>query len=212
MKKDLICFDLDNTLIDSERAHVLSYNEALKKNGFKEVKFEKMVKLFGRPNSEVVEILTGSKNEEIMEKVHKDHYKFLIEKNYKYAKIIDGVRNTLIKLKKNYEIAVLSNTSHNSIIALLKGAKLDKKLFDLLIGNDDVEKSKPWPDEILKAEKLLHHKAKFMVGDSIYDVIAGKKAKVKTIAVLSGRYTKKELNKHKPDYVIKEIKDILEII
>ena len=34
MKKELICIDLDNTLINSERAHVLAYNAALEKNGF----------------------------------------------------------------------------------------------------------------------------------------------------------------------------------
>ena len=212
MKKDLICFDLDNTLIDSERAHYLSYNSALKKNGFKKVKFEKMVKLFGRPNNEVVKILTGKNNEEIMEKIHKDHYGFLIRKNYKYAKVLKGVEETLKKLKIKYNIAVLSNTSHKSILALLKGANLDRKLFDILVGNDDVRKSKPWPDEIIKAEKLLDLKAKFMVGDSIYDIIAGKRAKVKTIAVLSGRYSKRQLNEYKPNYIIRELKGILKII
>jgi len=58
MDKDLICFDLDNTLINSEKAHVTAYNFALKKNGFNKVPFGKLVKLFGRPHKEVIENLT----------------------------------------------------------------------------------------------------------------------------------------------------------
>lgn len=211
MEKDLFCFDLDNTLIDSEKVSVFSYNYAFKKSGFREVEFEKLVKLLGRPHGEIIKMLTKCRDMKVIEKINRDHHRTIIKYADK-AKVLPGVEYTLRQLKKSYELAIISNASHKNILALLRGAKLDKRLFNILIGNDDVEKSKPWPDEILKAEKLLHHEAKFMVGDSIYDVIAGKRAKVKTIAVLSGRYSRSQLRRYKPDYIIKELRDILKII
>ncbi|MEK6826684.1 MAG: HAD hydrolase-like protein, partial [Nanoarchaeota archaeon] len=72
--------------------------------------------------------------------------------------------------------------------------------------------SKPWPDEIMKAEKLMRHKARFMVGDSIYDVMAGKKAGVKTIAILSGRYSRKQLEMVNADYILERFNDLLKIL
>ena len=81
-------------------------------------------------------------------------------------------------------------------------------MFKILIGNDNVKHSKPYPDEILKAEKLEHHKPYFMVGDSIYDIIAGRKAKVKTIAVLTGHYSKNKLKKHHPDFILKSVNNL----
>lgn len=208
----MICFDLDNTLISSDKAHFLAYNAALEQNGLKKVTFKKIVKLFGRPNEEVVKILTKIDDLSLRKKVYNDHYSFLIKKYYKYVKVFPGVRVTLKKLKKRYKLAIISNTSHKAIVALLSGAKLDRKLFDVLIGNDDVEKSKPSPDEILKAEKLLHHKAKFMVGDSIYDIMAGKRANVKTIAIPSGRYSRSSLNGYGPDFLISKFEEILRIV
>ena len=202
----LICFDLDNTLINSEKAHVDSYNFALKKHGFKPWPFNKLVKLFGRPHDEVIQIITKRKDKNLLKKISKDKVSYLIKHSYKYAKIIPGTKQALKKLKKGFNLAIISNTSHKSVIALLKGSNLPKSYFKVIIGNDDAPHSKPYPDEILKAEKLVHHKADFMVGDSPYDILAGKKAKVKTISVLTGRYSKAELKKYKPDYILKNIK------
>jgi len=208
----LICFDLDNTLIDSEEAHIKAYNEALEKNGFKKAKTKDILNMMGMPHLELIKKLIKEKNKKILKKVSADHNQAIIKKYHKYAKAKPGTIITLKKLKKKYKIAIVSNTTHKEILSLLKGAKINKNYFNLIIGNDEVKHSKPRPDEILEAEKLTHHKAEFMIGDSIYDIIAGKKAKVKTIAIISGRYTRNKLKKEKPTHIIKKIKDILKII
>ncbi|MBS3150179.1 HAD hydrolase-like protein, partial [Candidatus Woesearchaeota archaeon] len=74
------------------------------------------------------------------------------------------------------------------------------------------KRSKPYPDEILKAEKLLKVRAEYMIGDSIYDVIAAHKAKVKAIAVLTGLYSKEQLEKEKPFKIIKNLRGLLRVI
>jgi len=209
---ELLCFDLDNTLINSEKAHFYSYNFALKKYGYKTWKFHELTKLFGRPHLELISLLIGGHDAEIISKILKVKQDYLRNVSYKKVRTISGVKSVLRKLGKNYDLAILSNSSHGSILAMMKGAKLDKKIFKLIIGNDDVRHSKPYPDEILKAEKLLHHKAKFMIGDSIYDIMAGKKAKVKTIGVLTGRYSRSDLKKYKPDFIIKNLGGLIKIL
>ena len=51
-----------------------------------------------------------------------------------------------------------------------------------------------------------------MIGDSIFDIQAGKAAKFKTVAVLTGNDSKAKLKKEKPNYILKSIKDLPKII
>ena len=208
----LICFDLDNTLINSEKASIKSYNHALVKNGFKKLHRKEILSLSGMPHIEIVERLTKAKDNKIIERVCLDHDKAIINKFSKEVRIIKGVKSTIKKLFKKYDLAIVSNASHKSILAKMKWAGLDKKYFKVIIGNDDVKRSKPYPDEILKAEKLEHHKATYMVGDSIYDMMAGKRARVKTIGVLRGRYSRNALKKYKPYLIINKITDLCRIL
>ena len=47
-----------------------------------------------------------------------------------------------------------------------------------------------------------------MIGDSIYDVRTGKKAKVNTISVLTGDFSKRQLLREKPDYILRSVADV----
>lgn len=208
---DIICFDLDNTLIYSDKSHVIGFNRGLIKAGLKRKKEEEMVKWFGLPKIEVVKKLAPDHPDKWNE-IIKEHDNILINESYKYAKPIGGVIETLKELKKRYKIAVLSNCRHQDILKLLRGAGIEEYLFDLIVGYDDVEHSKPEPDEIFKAEKLLKHKVKYVVGDTIYDIRAGKKAGIKTIAVLTGWHSKNRLKKERPDFIINNFKELIKIL
>lgn len=208
LNKKLICFDLDDTLINSDKSHIEAYNYALKKLKLKTQRSKFLIPLFGMPHSRLIEIIAPNLSKEKMDEVTEIHDEILVKKTYKYSKVFPGIIKTLKFLMKHYDIALVSNSSHKNILALLKGSKLDKKFFKIIIGNDDVKRSKPWPDEIFKAEHLEKNKAYFMVGDSIYDIIAGRKAGVKTIGVLTGHYAETLLRKQGASYVIKSVKDL----
>ena len=210
--RKLICFDLDNTLVYSDKAHVLAYNEALTKLGFKKKPKTFLKRLFGRPHAEIAKLVLPKVTQKLSNKFLYEHDKILVKKTSKYVRAIPNIVKTLKILKKNYDIAILSNCTKETMLATLKHAKINPKLFNILIGNDDVKHSKPFPDEILKAQKLDHHRAKFMVGDSIYDVIAGRRAKVKTIAVLTGNYSKSKLKKYHPNYILKSVNEIPKLL
>lgn len=210
--KPLITFDLDNTLLNSDKAHIIAYQYALKKLNLKVLNDKNIYIHFGKPKSDVAKAISNSNDKNIIKQIMKYHDKYLWNKSYKLSKIISNVEETLEYLKKKYELAVISNCSHKSIIKLLKGAGLNKKYFDIIIGDDDVNHPKPWPDELFLAEKLAKENAIYHVGDSIYDIKAAKKAKIKSIAILSGHYKREQLKKEKPFKIIKYIKELKHIL
>ena len=210
--KKLICFDMDNTLVYSDRAHVYAFNMALRDYGFKELSFMAVAIHFGKPKEETIKAISETDDVDTINKINERHDKYLYTETKRYSKKIPGAESVLKKLKDKYCIAVLSNCSHKNIETIMTSAGYNLNFFDLIIGNDDVVKPKPWPDEIVKAGHLLRVKPEFMVGDSIYDVIAARKAKVRSIAVLTGHYTKEELEKEKPYKIIKNLKGLLRIV
>ena len=102
-------------------------------------------------------------------------------------------------------MALLSNCTHDEIEVILARARIDKNLFDVIIGSDEVSKPKPWPDEILKAKSLLKAKSCYMIGDTTYDIETGKKVGAKTVAVLTGNHTRAMLRNAKPDHILKSV-------
>lgn len=177
MKDDLICFDLDQTLVETKKAHLEAFNLAFKKNNLPIINLKELKPLLdGRHAGEVLRALLPKVSEEKIKVLRELHHN-LIKKTAKYAKPIKNVIKVLRVLRKEYKIALITNCTHKELNPLLKHTRINKKLFDVIIGHDDVKRTKPYPDEIFKAEKLLHIEADYHVGDSIYDIIAAKRAK-----------------------------------
>ncbi|MBU1246197.1 MAG: HAD family hydrolase [Nanoarchaeota archaeon] len=211
MKKQLLCFDLDQTLVDANKAHTHSFLKAFKKHGIKPVSEKKLKSKFGRVTDQFMPELYPKMSKDLIKKVSEDKRKFFREDSYKYVKPIPGIKLALKRLRKKYEIAVTSNCSHKTILKSLEKTNL-RKYVDKIVGSDDVKHPKPCPDEILKAEHLLHLNAEYMIGDTIYDIIAGKKSRTKTIAVLTGNHKMEKLKKHKPDLIIRSVADLPKIL
>jgi HAD superfamily hydrolase (TIGR01509 family) len=59
-----------------------------------------------------------------------------------------------------------------------------------------VENAKPAPDLFLKCSQMLKTKPEscYVVGDSVWDILAAKRAKMTGIALLTGGYGKEELH------------------
>ena len=209
---ELICFDLDDTLVKANRTHVIAFKKAFKKNMLPKKTSKEILKQFSQESSVLVQKLYPTLTKKQRETVVQDHDYFVITQTAKYMHCFPRVKETLKKLKKKYKIAILSNAKHKEICATLQHVKIKENYFDLIIGNDDVTHPKPAPDEMIKAEQLLKIKKGYMVGDSIYDVRAGNKAGLKTIAVLTGNHSRKELKKEKPWKIIKSLKELPKIL
>lgn len=205
-----ISFDLDNTLIHSNKAHVIAFQNAFKKYKLKKISRREIIKLLdGRFASQIVKkpfpFFTNEKAKEIA----KEHNK-LIEKTAEHARKINNVKKTIASLRKKFQVVLLTNCTKAETEALLKGARINKKIFNSIITKNFAGEIKSKPEEF-KAKALKKLKASYHVGDTIYDVKAAKIARAKAIAVLSGNVSKAKLAKAKPFAIIKNILELQEI-
>lgn len=211
-ERKIIILDMDETLIHSNDIHINALNESFIKNGLKKLPKTKVKKaLTGESTSQVIKKLLPKLSNKKIKKIVKDRREIIFKYTH-LAKPIKGVKEVLKKLNLKYDLVLLSNCFHKDIPAILKGARLDIKLFKILLGKDDVGKPKPSPDGIIKARKKLHERVEYIVGDSVFDIKAGKKLGVKTIAVLTGNTKNSLIIKTKPDYIINSIADIDKIV
>lgn len=118
------------------------------------------------------------------------------------------VHKTLQKLSEHFQLALITrrNMPKEPIKRELKRLGLTQ-YFKFIMTSQDVEEPKPSPQAFVKAANHLdvsiHDCA--VVGDSIVDIQAGKSAGAKTIAVLSGLFSREELEAEKPDLIIENI-------
>lgn len=208
---DLICFDMDNTLVYGQRLHLDAFKHAFKKHNIYK-KREEIIRVLSLEGSVLVKRLFPRLSKKEIKSIVNAHDSFVIKNAKQYITVIPGAVPTLKKLKKKYQIALVSNCKRKEIVATLNAAKIRAKLFDAIIGSDAVRHGKPAPDMILKAKKILHAKKGYMVGDATYDIRAGKKAGMKTIAVCTGHHTRRELQKEKPFRVIKRIVQLKKVL
>ena len=206
--KPFICFDMDNTLVKSNKVHMTAFVDSFNKNNLPKRTKKEILNVFSLPGEIMVKMLYPNLTHKRIKEVVKDQDDYVVNETHKLAKRIPGVLKTLKQLRKKYKIVILTNCKHKEIKPILKGAGINHKLFDKVIGNDDVKHGKPYPDEIFKAEKLMHVKSAIMVGDSPYDIIAARKAKARCYAVLTGNHSKKELKEEKPYKILRNINEL----
>jgi HAD superfamily hydrolase (TIGR01549 family) len=205
----IICFDLDGTLLDTEDWILNAQIKALKQNGIKQTK-EQIYKFWGLTLADQIKKINPKVKKVEIEKINKDFNKIRFSNTSK-VKPYKNTKRILKQLSKEYSLCLLSNNSHSSIIKALKSSKIDKNIFETIVGSNEVEHPKPFPDEIYKAEKRLKKKVKYMVGDTNADIKTAKKAKVKSIIILNApKQTWKDLKK--ADFKIKDIKELPNLI
>ncbi|MFX0004468.1 MAG: HAD family hydrolase [Candidatus Hodarchaeota archaeon] len=133
---------------------------------------------------------------------------------YKEAEstIFKGVDNLIKKLAKNVKLAILTNNKSQYAEEVLEKFDLSE-YFDTIIGFNDVTEVKPNPEGILKIlEKWkLNPSDAIFIGDMTTDVDAGKAAKVKMICVASGLAQKQTLLDHKPDILVDNTENLVDL-
>lgn len=203
--RNVIVYDMDGVLIDSTLAHAEAFNFAFEEWGLPRQKPWAIAKLFGPPSDVLVRLIFPDISPRKLEGVVNSKTKFLFEETIKLVKVIYGVEDSLREVKRKYSVAVISNSRHKEILALLEAGEVDANLFDAIIGANDIKNRKPAPDAIYAVEKVLKSRVKYVVGDQVLDVQMGKAAGKQTIAVLSGIDSFAKLHASKPDAIVQNV-------
>jgi len=144
--------------------------------------------------------------------------KFIITTVIMYAKsrmnIVPtvGVRSVLRELlAQDYKVILLTNTSRKVI---KKAAKKIPEIndFDLILTRDDIDTIKPDASGFFKALKIMKLKASevLAVGDQASDIIAGRRAGIKTVAVVEKEmaHSRPHLQEQNPDFFLRDMRDL----
>ncbi|NJD56335.1 MAG: HAD-IA family hydrolase [Nitrospirae bacterium] len=182
----LIIFDLDGTLVDSSVDLTNALNYAIEPYDIDRLTVQKTIGLVGEGITRLIEKLLGPGRENIRQEVmdrFMDYYSaHLVDFTRPYA----GVPETLALLRP-YRKAVISNKRESLSKKVLQELGLLES-FDAVLGSDSVGEKKPSPRPLLKVMEMFSCGAAetVIVGDSNFDIEAGKAAGIRTIAVSYG--------------------------
>lgn len=205
---ELIIFDLDGTLVNSQFDLADAVNFALEKLDRPLITYEQVPDMVGSGVTKLLEVALKEFDDEIL-KIARKHFDTFYSKNYtNKTKYYEGVVETL-KHYKNVKKAVYSNKIHNYTVNIIESLKLDQ-YFDLVIGAQDIYKAKPSPEGIYYILDKLSIKPEntIMIGDSTHDIHAAQSAKIFSGAVSYGYRPIKTLKEAKPNFIIDKILEL----
>lgn len=196
----LLMFDLDGTLVNSITDITNSLNYALEPYGFEKLTVEKTSGMVGEGLTRLIEKVVGGDKTAARPAVAERFLSHYSEHLADFTLPYPHVNETLSKLEC-YRKAVISNKREGLSAQLLRGLGLDG-YFEVVLGSDSVEEKKPSPRPLMKVlERMgLRPFNGVMIGDSIFDIEAGKAAGVMTIGVSYGFGSREELAG--ADYII----------
>jgi len=201
MPKQLVIFDADGTLADTNHQFVSAYQEAF--SGMKQnVDPKLLLSLIGMGHDQAIPLLTsvdwhkahGDELAERAERIYLDTY-------LTRSTLFPGAVDLLTELKaQGFSLALASSSQRviiNHYLTLITNAA---DLFSAVVTFDDVTRSKPDPELFLKVLEVtkMDPKNTCAVGDSEWDMQACGAAQIDAIAVLSGGTPKKKLKKYAP--------------
>ncbi|TEU26780.1 MAG: HAD family hydrolase [Gammaproteobacteria bacterium] len=211
MTVNTILFDLDGTLIDTAPDLAYALNTLLLENGIDEKPYEKIKPLVAFGGKALIKY--GFDCDESHPEFSNRHMRILEIYTHnidKFSKTFSGIDTLLKSLKEqNLFWGIVTNKPENLTHLLLE--KLGLKP-DVVVCGDTLEYNKPHPAPLLYACAQLGISPQhcWFVGDDKNDIVAGKNANIKTIAVTYG-YGKVGQD-WGYDYLIKQPSEILELM
>lgn len=207
MKYKYFLFDWDGSLADTLPIWFAGFKKIFAKHGI-EVSYETI-------GNEVIGDGDGptrlgiANNEAFMTEVEAE----VLEK-LNTVKLNPGVMELLKKIKMGGgKIGVITASRKRWVKTALRNNGL-RDLIDVFLGKEDVEFIKPDPEAVFKALKLMQGKPEetVMVGDNGKDIMAGRRAGVRTGLFFPDRYQeyygKDGQTNFGPAFVFKDFKDL----
>ena len=206
-------FDLDGTLIDSVYEHVLAWHDALQAEGI-ELSVWRIHRKIGMSGGLFTNILLretgldiGPERVERLRRLHAESF------NSRSARIrpLPGARELLAALseaKIPWAIATSGRMETARITIENLGVDFDRVP---VVTRDQVKYAKPDPDLFLEAAARLNVAVETacVVGDSIWDMLAARRARALGIGLLSGGYGEDELERSGAYRVFEDPADML---
>ncbi len=206
-------FDLDGTLVDSVYQHVLAWREALDADGI-ELSVWRVHRKIGMSGGLFTHMLlreTGIEFDrervERLQRLHADAYR----RYSKAVRPLPGAQALLAALTAaGIPWAIATSGRMETARPVLEALGIDLRK-TAVVTRDQVRYAKPEPDLFLAAAERLNVRIETasVVGDSVWDMLAARRARALGIGLLSGGYGTEELERAGAYRVYEDPADLL---
>jgi HAD superfamily hydrolase (TIGR01549 family) len=184
--------DIDGTLVDTNYHHAIAWHRAFRAHGFT-VQLWKIHRGIGMGGDQLVASLIG----EEADKEHGDGIRDAEKQAYMTligeVAPLEGARELLMDLRERDHTVILASSAKPDEVEHYVDLLVVRDLVNGWTTSGDVENTKPQPDLVVAAMEKAGGDDAVMIGDSVWDCKAAKRAKVPTIAVLTGGFSPEEL-------------------
>ena len=184
--------DIDGTLVDTNYHHAVAWFRAFRQHGFV-LPLWRIHRHIGMGGDQLVAALAGegfdARHGDDVRAAEKVLYMELIEE----CAPMQGARELIEDLKRTDHRVVLASSAKPEDVARFLDLLDARELADGWTDSSSVERTKPAPDLVEAALKLVGGGPGVMVGDSTWDVEAAKQLDVPTLCVRTGGFGKDEL-------------------
>ena len=187
-KLEGVLLDVDGTLIDSNAAHAESWSDTFREFGY-DIPATRVRPLIGKGGDKLLPELTGVEADSERGKALTDRRAEIFKVSYiPRLRQTRSARALVDRLRKEgLRLVIATSANEDELRPMLEQVGLTD-LLTAKTSSDDAENSKPDPDIILAAldEGGLTPATAILLGDTPYDIEAGRRASVDTVALLSG--------------------------
>jgi phosphoglycolate phosphatase len=203
---EAVIFDLDGTLVDSREDIIAAFNHGLQVVGAAAIPEAEIQSLIGTPLKEMYERRLPGADPESVGAACDAYRGYYFEHCADHTRPFPGVPECLSRLAP-IPLAVATTKKTFMAVQLLERLDLAER-FALIQGTDDIP-PKPDPAVLLLSAATLGVRPGrcWMVGDTVHDIAAAKRAGMKSCAVTYGTSGKSELEKADPLLVVEDLMD-----
>jgi pyrophosphatase PpaX len=148
------------------------------------------------------------------EELFRVYQEFNAREHDRMIRLFPDVANTLgTMLQRGLRLGVVTSKLSENCLQNLSHLGIDR-YFECIVAPDNCPLHKPNPGPVLEGAKLLGARPEqcVYVGDSPYDIAAGRDAGCTTIAVTYGVFSREDLKPERPDYFCDSFAELLSVL
>jgi beta-phosphoglucomutase len=205
-----VVFDFDGVLADSEGLHLAAFQDVLSARGWTLARATYFDRYLGYDDRDLLKTFLADHDFEVADA---ELDAIVAEKGLNYDARVQGNKilfpaaaACVARLRGAFALGIASGSLHDEIADILRANNLEPA-FEVVVGADDVAKSKPAPDSYAAAVKRLDVRPEHAVAieDSNWGLMAAKAAGLKTIGITTS-YPRHAL--HLADTVVDSLHEV----
>lgn len=208
-----IIFDFDGTLVDATDAILQCVRLVARGCGFSDPPADDVQRMIGRPLVDIFSAAVPAASPVDVDRYVEEYRRLFFPRCASRIRVLPGVARTLAHLSSRFYLGIATSRTSDGAVRILETLGL-RRYISAVVGIEDVEKTKPEPEPVLKALRLLDipPESGIMVGDTPDDVLAGRTAGVMAVGVTTGAHGRDALMDAGADHVVDDLWELTTII